>query len=125
MALGGSQRDAQPQASRSAAILHALLQVEGHHFPNRAALRDEPVEQRRHRAVPRAFGRSDEEHSSLRPCDQLTVEEISRHRALEGELALAHDERREFGSDALRQALEHRLLVDIRPLVAEEHGAVA
>ena len=40
------ERDAQPQARRAAAILHALSEVEGQHFADRSPVRHESIEQR-------------------------------------------------------------------------------
>ena len=78
-----------------------------------------------HAGVLVAFGRRDEQQAPVGANKQLTVEQVGCDGVCEARVAFAYDYWRKPGSDLRRKFGEHRVLIDVGVLVAEQHGALA
>ncbi len=122
------QHDAQAQARRAAAVLHAFAQVEHQHVVNRAVAGREFVEIGRDVAVLAAFLRHDEHLRAVRARQQLAVEQVRRHRVVHAHGGLGHLDHVQARTACVErsgQRVVDRLLVDERALVREQRVAVA
>ena len=76
VAFRGVERDSKPQTCGSAAVAHALPQIERHDLGNRSAVVDECIEVRRDAEIFAALGGSDQQVASCRTRQKLAVEKI-------------------------------------------------
>src|SRR6185436_19256299 len=119
-ALRSGQRDAKPQTRGSAAISHALPQIERQDLDDRAVAADELVQVGGNARVLAAFGWRDQQIAAVRPRQQLGVEEIGCDGVRERYRVGANDNRPERGSEFLSELGDHALLRNPRVLVTEQ-----
>ncbi len=72
-----------------------------------------------------ALGRRDEQQTSVGAREQLAVEQVGCHGIRQSNLVVADDDGRERRAELAADFLQHRGLVDVGALVAEQHAAVA
>src|SRR5438105_8323306 len=92
-ALGLRHYGSQSKARGSAAVFHALAQIECTHLGYRPRIRSDPPKTGRDSRVLDTFRRRDQHHAAVRPGKELTVEKISRDRTIEADFRLAHHDR--------------------------------
>jgi hypothetical protein len=118
--------DAESQASRAAAVLHALADVEvmdrgdgvmrvGDHAPDEA----------RSGGAFLALAGCNEGHVARRQGDELGVEEVRADRLGDGQLVPHYGDADEGSVHGAVDPVDDRLRVDERILVVEEHASVA
>ena len=122
------EHHAQAEARRTAAIAHALLQVECDELVDRTSARQHAVQIFGDPWMLATFAGRDEQHRSVGLRQQLAVEEICRHGVLQRHRRRRHGDHAKRDVSVARRALERverRSRIGERELVVEQHVAVA
>ena len=122
-ALRIGERHAQAKTRRTAAIAHALAQVERAHLAYRSRTGGEPAKVPGDGLILETLRWRDQQHRAIGAGDELAVEEVSRHGAIEARFGLAHDDRRKGRPHARSPRRAQRLARHGGVLMAEEDGA--
>lgn len=120
----GRQHHPQAQARRTAAVGHALAQIEHPQVGDRVIPGQQLIEVFPDAGMLLRFLRQDKRHAAIRPAQQLAVEQIGGNRLCHRDPAGGNHQRRKT-RHPLRQLLEKRGLVGKGLLMAEQDLTVA